>query len=279
MISGAANFRIVDGAGRIHHQNLTSAQCDAFMSIMIGDGRYVGLRSEPMTAAPTPQAAQGVPHIVAEQRAAEQLDIEPGKERDALRQAIEARKDAAQRLAAARDAVERARSFRDARMAEYAALEAAHDVEIQASADSLAEAFKAGGSVIAHRLIDRGALVDGETRLTTAAAALHQLSVEREAAEAVDKAVEARVRLAIVAIKRAYVETLTDRLETVRDEFLQLVTMIDGARLSDCPVTQRARRAFSADLSGLVTGAATVKRWHDFGAALAEDSNAEFGEI
>jgi len=276
-----AVFRIVDTTGRVHHSGLTSAQCDSFMSLMLAGGQIPGLRSERMDApVPTPTETPA-PHIVERMSAtANPLpEIEPGRERDALRQAIEARKDAAKRLAAARHAAERAKAFHEARKAEHAALTVAHEAEIQASGANLAEAFKAGGSVAANRVIDRAALTDSETRLATAKAALAQLDAEQVAAETADKAAETQQRLCVMAVKRAHAEALVERLETVKAEFVRLAAAIDGARFSDVPATLRAQQALRIEVSGMVTSSEDAKRWHDFGAALAEDHEAEFGEV
>lgn len=206
-------------------------------------------------------------------------DIEPGRERDALREAIEARKDAAKRLADARHAVERAKAFHDSQKGEHAALTVAHEAEVRNAGANLAEAFKLGGTVAANRVIDRAALTDSETRLATAQAALTQLDAEQAAAETADRAAETYQRLAVMAVKRAHAETLVERLEAAKSEFSRLAAAIDGARFSDVPVTQRAEQALHLDLSQTVTTATDAKRWHDFGAALAQNHEAEFGEV
>jgi hypothetical protein len=274
-------FRIVDGAGKVYHSNLTSAACDAFMSIMLADGKLPGLRSERMDIAVQTHQVESTPAIVEQMRAAEKPlpAIEQGRERDALREANGARNDAARRLADARHAVERAKAFHDARKAEHTARTVAHEAEIRESGANLAEAFKAGGTVAANRLIDRAALTDSETRLATAQAALTQLDGEQAAAEAADKAAETCQRLAVMAVKRAHSLTLVERLESVKSEFMRLAAAIDGARFSDVPVTQRAQRAMHLDLSQMVTSSTDAKRWHDFGAALAQNHKAEFVEV
>lgn len=272
-----ANFRIVDGAGRVHHAGLTSAQCDAFLSIMVGDGRYAGLRSEPMTAAPITQAAQGVPHIVAELRAADLVDIEPGQERDALRQAIEARKDAAERLADARQAVERAAAFRDARKAEHAAMATAHEAEIRSSAGDLARALMAGGPVSTRRVIDRSALADSETRLVEAEQALRQLEAERAAADAVDRSAETYHRLAVMAVKRSHAAEMVQILNFYKSQIMTFAAMIEAGRFCDVPVTLEAQEALHIPAPDVAAIDAAAQRWHAITAALRQDADAVIG--
>ncbi|MDQ7978701.1 hypothetical protein QYH69_15730 [Paraburkholderia sp. SARCC-3016] len=269
-------FQIVDGTGKVYHTGLTSAACDAFMSIMLADGKLPGLRSERMDTVLPVAVPVAVPHIVA--ISTPLPDIEPGKERDALRDANEARQDATKRLANVRYAVERAKAFHGARKAEHAALTVAHEAEIRESGANLAEAFKAGGTVAANRLIDRAALTDSETRLATAEAALAQLDAEQEAAEAADKAAETQQRLSVMAVKRAHAETLVERLEATKAEFMSLSAQLDAGRFSDVPATLRAEQAMQIEFSGMVPTDADIKRWRDFGAALAEDHEAAFGE-
>ena len=279
-----AVFRIVDGSGKVHHTGLTSSAADAFMSIMLADGRLPGLRSEPMTA-PTPGNTDAMkPAIVAVFEAEQAVSngiavIEPGRERNALREAIEARKDAAKRLADARHAAERAKAFHDAQKGEHAALTVAHEAEVRNAGANLAEAFKQGVALAANRLIDRTALTDSETRLATAQAALTQLDAEQAAAETADRAAETYQRIAVASVKRAYAGELVERLEAAKADFILLAGLLDAARFSDVPVTQRAEQAMHLDLSGMVTTATDAKRWHDFGAALAQNHEAEFGEV
>ncbi|MEM5419634.1 hypothetical protein [Paraburkholderia ferrariae] len=271
-----AVFRIVDTTGRVHYQNITSAQADAYMTLLLAGGQCPGIRSERMDApVPTPTATPAPPIVGQVQAAASPLPtIEPGLERHALRQAIEARKDAAKRLAAARHAVERAKAFHEARKAEHAALTVAHEAEIQASGANLAEAFKAGGTVAANRVIDRAALTDSETRLATAKAALAQLEAEQAAAETADKAAETYQRLCVMAVKRAHAEALVERLETVKAEFAALATAIDAARFADVPMTPRAQEASMISEPGAGAISEAAARWHRYSAVLREDPQA-----
>lgn len=145
-----AVFRIVDMAGKVYHANLTSNAADAFMGVMLAGGQFPGLRSELMEAIEQTPQAVGTPAIVEQMRAtAKPLpEIEPGRERDALREAIEAHLDASARLDAANQAVERASAFVAARQSELDAMTAAHQSEIEASGANLAEALKAGGAAL-----------------------------------------------------------------------------------------------------------------------------------
>lgn len=187
-----ANFRIVDGSGKVHYQNITSTQADAFMSLLLAGGQCPGLRSEPMAKPPqTEGQAMGIPHIAA--TAMPLPDIKPGKERDALRDAIETHLDASARLDAANQAVERARAFVDARQTELDALQALHQDEIRNAGSNLAETFKAGGAAFeAGRVIDRSAVLDAEVRRDTAKAALEHLIAEQVESDSTYKAADRR---------------------------------------------------------------------------------------
>lgn len=277
---GPQIFRIVDASGNVLHTKLTSEQADAFMPLLLANGKYSGIRSErmdaPVSTPPTPAA----PPIV-EQMRAEAIhlpEIEPGRERDALRGAIEARQDAAKRLADASNAVDRAKAFHDAQKGEHAALTISHEAEVRVNAGRMAEFFRGDTSAVITTAVDTGALRASETKLATAAAALTQLQGERDAAEAVDRAAETYQRLAVMAVKRAHAELLVARLEAVKAEFTALVSAIDAGRFADVPETLRSQQAIHIDLSQTVTADADVKRWHAFGAALAENHDAEFGE-
>jgi hypothetical protein len=271
-------FRIVDITGRVHHANLTSAACDAFMSLMLADGKLSGLRSERMESDSTRNQSAtlhlGTPATVEQMNAtANPLpEIEPGRERDALREAIESLLDASARLDAANQAVDRASAFVAARQSEFDAMTAAHQSEIEASGANLAEALKAGGAALeASRLIDRSAVLDAEVRRDTAKAALEHLTAEQMESDSTHKSAETAVRLATMAVKRADVAAMVRRLIDVKGEFTALATAIDAARFSDVPVTLEAESAMRIELLS-VDGAAKV--WHSYSAALRDDPAA-----
>jgi hypothetical protein len=275
-----AIFRIVDSAGTVHHSRLTSAQCDAFMMVMLGGGQFPGLRSERMDAAAPASSDTGTPAIAAafaaEQAYSKALsEIEPGAEREVLQEAIEAHRKASDCLTHASQAVERAKAFVDARQLELDVLTAARDNEIEASGANLAEALKAGAAAFdASRLIDRSAVLDAEVRRDTARAALDRLTAEQTAAAQAYTSAETGVRLAVMAVKRADVEGMVRRLQDVKTEYMALATAIDGARFSDVPTTQEAQEAMHIDAphAGLIDAAAKV--WGRYSAALRDDPDA-----
>jgi len=208
-----AIFRIVDGAGAVHHANLTSSQADAFMGLMLAGGQFSGLRSERMDA--TPQTRAAPMPAVAAAFAAEQAvskaiaNIEPGTEREVLREAIEAHRNASDCLARAGQAVEHAKAFVDARQLEVDVLTAARDNEIKVSARFLAEALKDNDTetITTHGRIDSSAIANAENLRTAARGALNDLTAELGTADAAFKSAESAVRLAIMAVKRADVAT------------------------------------------------------------------------
>lgn len=269
-----AVFRIVDTAGKVYHTNLTSNAADAFMGIMLAGGHLPGLRSELMEATEQAPQAVGTPAIVELMRAAAKPlpEIEPGRERDALRDAIEAHLDASARLDAANQAVERASAFVAARQSEFDAMTAVHQSEIEASGANLAEALKAGGAVLeASRLIDRSAVLDAEVRRDTAKAALEHLTAEQVESDSTYRSAETAVRLAVMAVKHADVAAMVKRLEDVKAEFTALATAIDAARFSDVPVTPDAQRAMHIEFPSID---ADAKVWHRYTAALRDDPDA-----
>ena len=275
-----AIFRIVDGAGQVHHNRLTSSQCDAFMSIMLAGSQFPGLRSERMDAAPLASADAMTPAIAAAFAAEQAISkaiakIEPGAEREVLREAIDAHRKASECLAHAGQTVERAQAFVDARQLEFDVLTAARDNEIQSSGANLAEMLKTGAAVLeADRCIDSRAVTDAEIRRDTARSALAQLKTEHEAADAAFKSAESAVRLAIMAVKRADVDAMTKRLIDVKTEYMALVSAIDAARFSDVPTTQQALEAIRIDAPHAGHIDTMAKRWHAYTAALREDSQA-----
>ncbi|MEC5405129.1 hypothetical protein VOM14_06015 [Paraburkholderia sp. MPAMCS5] len=272
-----AIFRIVDAAGVVHHSRVTSAQCDAFMSIMLGGGQFPGLRSERMDATPPANADAMTPAIAAafaaEQAVSKALStIEPGGEREVLREAIEAHRKASDCLAHAGQAVERARAFVDARQLELDVLTAARDNEIEASGANLAEALKTGAAVLeAERCIDSRAVANAEIRRDTARSALDHLKTEQQAAEGALRSAETALRLAVLFVKRSDVDAMTKRLIDIKAEYQALASAIDAARYSDVPVTIEAQNAMHIEILSVDAAAAA---WHRYSAALRNDPNA-----
>ncbi|WP_146144221.1 hypothetical protein [Paraburkholderia sp. BL25I1N1] len=247
------------------------------MSVMLGGSQFSGLRSERMDAAPQPDAGAMTPAIAAafaaEQAVSKALaTIEPGAEREVLREAIEAHRKASDCLAHAGHAVERAKAFVDARQLELDVLTAARDNEIEASGANLAEMLKAGAAVLeADRCIDSRAVSNAEIRRDTARSALDHLKTEQQAADAAYKSAESAVRLAIMAVKRSDVDAMTKRLIDIKAEYQALASAIDAARFSDVPVSIEAQNAMRIDMPAID---AAAKRWHGYSAALREDPQA-----
>ncbi|WP_176080803.1 hypothetical protein [Paraburkholderia tropica] len=272
-----AIFRIVDGDGTVHHSRLTSAQCDAFMSVMLAGGQFPGLRSERMDAAPLVNTDAMKPAsataFAAEQAISKALStIEPGAEREVLREAIDAHREASDCLVHAGQAVERAQAFVGARQIELDVLTAARDNAIEASGANLAEMLKSGAAVLeADRSIDSRAVTNAEIRRETARSALDQLKAEQQAADAAYKSAESAVRLAIMAVKRADVDAMTKRLIDIKAEYEALACAIDAARFSDVPVSIEAQTAMRIEMPPVD---AAAKRWHGYSAALRKDPQA-----
>ncbi|RQZ27470.1 hypothetical protein DIE16_31345 [Burkholderia sp. Bp9090] len=262
---------VIDTTGHVYSRGLSSDGATAMMESLLSSKPALGIKTvraswegkEPLNMLATVPAyvpsAQPLPAI------------EPGSERHALREALEARQDATKRLADAVQAVERAKAFHDARKSEHVALTVAHEAEVRNAGSNLAEAFKAGGSVAANRFIDRSALVDCETRLATSQAALDQLEAERGAAESAERSAESAVRLAIMAVKRVDVDAMTKRLIDVKAEYMALASAIDAARFSDVPTTHEALEAMQIDDPHVGHIDLMAKRWHAYTTALRED--------
>lgn len=266
------DWQVVDHTGHVYMRGLTRDDANGAMVKLLEMKSSLQLHTEREGIRKTAETVP--PPAVAPAPA-----IEPEGGRDALRAAIEERLDALARLESANQAVERARAFVDARQTELDAMQAAHADEIRNAGANLAETFRSGSALEANRVIDRSALLDAETRLATAQAAFSQLEAERIAAEGNHQTAEARVRLAVLSIKRAECDVMVDRLEAVRAEYMRLATAIEGARFSDVPTTPRALLAMRiGEPSGTDVTEATG-RWYRFGAALTEDHEAVFGEV
>jgi hypothetical protein len=281
-----AIYQVVYGDGQVHAKNLTSAQAYGMATMLLATRTLGSVRTELMDKTPqTAEPADLTPAIVETARneaaTAEAIrTIETGRERDALREAIEDHLDASARLDGANQAVERASAFVAARQSELDAMTAAHQSEIEASGANLAEALKAGGAAFdASRLIDRSAVLDAEVRRDTARAALAQLAAEQTAADAAYKAAETAVRLAVMAVKRADVAAMVKRLEDVKAEFTALSTAIDAARFSDVPMTIRAQETIRVAEPNAVAISEAATRWHRYGAALRDDSDVIWEDI
>jgi len=268
------DWMVMDATGHVYSRGLSSDGATAMMESLLSSKPAINFRTAraswegktPIDALPT--APVHIP--VAQPLPA----IEPGSEREVLRDALEASKDAAKRLTDASQAVERAKAFHDARKAEHAALTVAHEAELRNAGGNLAEAFKAGGSVAVNRSIDRGALVDCETRLAMSQAAVDQLEAERDAAQEADKSAETTVRLAVMAVKRADVDAMVKRLADVKAEYLALSSAIDGARFSDVPTTEEALEAMRIEVPHAGHIDVMAKRWHRYTAALRRNHQA-----
>lgn len=273
-----AIFRIVDGAGTVHHANLTSSQADAFMGLMLGGGQFSSLRTERMDAAPAADASAATPATVIAQAAEQAIskaiaNIEPGAERDVLREAIEARRNASDCLAEAAQAVERAKAFVNAKQLEVDVLTTARDNEIKMLAGFLTEALKDSdndGTITTYGRIDSSAIANAENICTAARGALDDLTAEQEMADTAFKSAESAVRLASMAVKRADVAAMVKRLQEIRAEFVALGSAIDAARFAEVPMSIEASEAMRLpNFSGYIS--ANVTRWHAYTAALREN--------
>jgi hypothetical protein len=265
-----ANFKVVSGDGEVHAENLTSTAAYSMATFLVTNRNLQHVRTEPM-AKPVKSTGQVLaPHIVT---VAKPLpDIEPGKERDALREAVEAHLDASARLDDANQAVDRAQAFLAARQSEVDALQVEHDREVQASGETLAAILKAGGiTANAGHAIDRSALANAEIRRSTARAALEHLAAEQTAAGSAHTSAESAVRLAVMAVKRADVAAMVKRLDDTKAEFTALAAAIDAARFSDVPVTPEAELAMRIDIPAVDEAA---HAWHRYSAALRDDPDA-----
>lgn len=266
-------FKVVSGDGEVHAENLTSTAAYSMATFLVANRNLQNVRSEPMATPVQPAVQVGVPHVVA--TAMPLPNIEPGKERDALREAIEAHLDASARLDSANQAIDRARAFVSARQSELDAMTAAHQSDIAASGANLAEALKAGGAALeASRLIDRSAVIDAEVRRDTARAALGQLTAEQTGADAAYKVAETAVRLAVMAVKRADVAALVARLADVKAEHMALSAAIDSARFSDVPVSLEGEQAMHVEPPGPGHMDMAAKVWHRYSVALRDDPDA-----
>lgn len=261
------DWQVVDQLGRVHVSGLSRDDANGAMIRLVEMMPNLAMHTERKghKQEPTPATIATAAPLPA---------IESGSERHALREAIEAQLDAAARLDSANQAVERARAFTDARQVELDALRAAHADEIRHAGVNLAETLKTGGTLETNRVIDRSALLDAETRLATAKAALDQLTAEQKESDSAHTATETAIRLAVLAVKRADVAAMVERMEAVKAEFMGLATAIDAARFADVPMTQRSQEAtrIIEPSAGAISEAAA--RWHRYSAVLREDPQA-----
>lgn len=266
-----AVFRVVDSTGQVHGTRMTSGQASGMMEILLNARPNISVRSERIDLPISEKSEK----VTATPIVSETYPVIPtGQEREALRQAIDGHLDASARLDSANQAVERASAFVSARQSELDAMTAAHQSEIEASGANLAEALKAGGAAFeTGRMIDRGAVLDAEVRRDTARAALERLAAEQVESDSTYKAAETAVRLVVMAVKRADVVAMVERLEVVKAEFTALATAIDAARFADVPMTIRAQDAIRLDVPGTGAISETAARWHRYSAALRDDAD------
>ncbi|OTP67334.1 hypothetical protein [Caballeronia sordidicola] len=274
-------FRIVDATGKVHGMNLTSGQATAMMQVMLAARPNVPVRSERCDQ-PISENTEKVqaPAIVIAQRIADNyLEIEPGKERETLRKAIEDRLDAAARVASADEAVDRASGYLIARQDELDALTESLNRQIAASGATLAALLKAGSaSADTNHLIDRGAVLDATMRRDTAKAALDQLEAELAEAESAHTIAETCLRLTVHAVKAAEHSSMVERLEKLASETRILSAEVEAARFADIPLTPRATDALRAEGASMNSIDEAAQRWHKYTAALMEDGEAQFSE-
>lgn len=266
----AANLKIVDNTGRMHHHDLTSEQADGLMRIMMESGKFPALRIECMDAVSPTAKPELAPPIVA---MVNPTPLPSGDVRQALRAAIEARDGAAGRLADASQAIERATAFRDDQMARYTAANVAYEAAIRAAGATIAEAFKAGGTVAENRSIDRAELADAEAQLSAANAALDLLQAEHDEAERQLQMAEAGVNAAVLAAKRLEVEVLVGRLEVLKAEFIELAGRVDGAGFAGVVLNARAKAALHVEASA-GEASTNAARWHGYTKALRGSADA-----
>lgn len=79
-----------------------------------------------------------------------------------------------------------------------------------------------------------------------------------------------------MAVKRADVAAMVERLEAVKTEFTALATAIDAGRFADVPMTIRAQDAVRLDVPGTGAISETAARWHRYSAALRDDADASW---
>lgn len=271
----AAVFKVIDVAGKVYGTQLTSGQASAMMEVLLSARPGVAIRSERIDSPapmPAPIVAAVPPKII------EPLEeVEVGYERDTLHTAIVERATAKTRLAAANQAVELAKAYLSTCQSDLEALVEGHLGDITASGASLAESFKAGGAAAGTgRSIDRSVLLDAEVKRDTANAALDQLVAEQVVALADDKAAETRVRLLVMVVQRAEVDSATGVLEDLKAEFWRLHAKIDASRFAGLPLTIRSTQALRMDLIPPLEE--PIAGWRRFSAALMENANAQFGD-
>ncbi|OCS50798.1 hypothetical protein [Ralstonia pickettii] len=267
----STDFQIVDSTGRAHHTGLTAGQADGLMKLMLASGKFAALRIERMGAAIAPVAATQAPPIVA---IASPTPLPGGDVRQALRTAIEARDEAARRLADASNAVGRATTHQDEQKASHAAATVSHEAAVRAAGATLAATFKAGDALPASRAaIDRAELANAESRLSAASAALDMLQAEHAEAERQLETAEAAVTAAVLAVKRAEVEVLVGRLEGLKAEFIELAGRVDGAGFAGVVLNARAQAALHCEANA-GDASAHAARWHSYTRTLRENADA-----
>lgn len=266
----AANLKIVDNTGNVHHVALTSEQADGLMRIMMESGKFPALRIERMDAVAPVVHPEAAPPIVA---MANPTPLPSGDVRQALRVAIAARDGAAARLADASQAVDRATAFRDDRHAHHATANVAHEAAIQAAGATIAAAFRAGEIAAANRVIDRSELAGAEAQLSAANSALDLLQAEHDEAERQIQTAQAGVNAAVLAVKRAEVEVLVGSLEVLKAEFIELAGRVDGAGFAGVVLNARAKAALHVEASAGEASTSAAK-WHGYTKALSGSADA-----
>ena len=267
------DWMVVDGDGQVISKGLSVDGAKAMMEAILTSRPATTVRMSRASAAAAPLLPQHVP-AMAPTTVVPMPAIAPGLEREALREAIEGCKDADKRLADARQAVERAQTFLDEQRTEHDTLHAAHEAEIQTAGASIAESFRTGVHLVSTPAIDRSALMDSEARLSTARVALNQLEADLAKADAARKGAETRVRLAALAVMRADVDRMTERLDQVQREAWGLRFAISAAKLHDVAQTVRTNYVLQNDVGDISGETEASRQWAKYSAALRVDAGA-----
>jgi hypothetical protein len=278
MISGPAVWQVVENGAQVLHDLVTYKQANelAEFELMKNPNRSISTRLREEPPAPVAATPTSAPAIV---RAAALPKIEPGKERDALYEAILELLDTTARLASAREATERARTFLDAAQTELDSAIAGRRDQINASGSDLAEAFRTGRDAIEPRQADRTPLIEAGSRRDAAQVALQQLEAELANANAAYLAAESRQQLAVLAVMRTDVAALADRLQTVQNEVWRIRAAIDVVRIYQIGLSAETQAVLQNNPPVDAGQDAAGKRWAKYRAALMEDPTATLEQI
>jgi hypothetical protein len=275
-------YSIVDKDGMEAHRGLDASTARSMVDFYLENDRDFGCTLRIVPSKPIPPA----PPIVFDLRPHWAVapppklpDVEPGEEREHLRQCIARRVEASEALQAAIAAAERGQVHLSECESEVVRLRAADVAETAAAGAALAARLTDGASAPLEPNLrtGRNALLDAEARRDAAKEAVALLDAGVADAKQALATAEQAAQLAADVVLRAELRQRVDQLNALWAQITPLRQLIDDALNCGTPIdVVPAREAFNVPDLKFTGDAANKLRLHNYRRALQQNADATF---